>query len=1217
MGTDAAAGQRASAAGGQSVELSIGGMTCASCAARIEKKLNRLDGVTATVNFATEKARVTFPPAVSPQDLISVVERTGYTAALPAAAAAAAGAPEAAARDEAGDGEGDEAPGDAAELRQRLLICLALALPVTVLAMAPPLQFRYWQWLSLALAAPVAVWGAWPFHRAALASARYRAATMDTLISVGVTAAFTWSLYALFFGTAGRTGMRMGFTLLARGAPASGIYLDAAAGVTVLILLGRWLEARARRRSGAALRALAALGARDAAVLRDGREVRVPAEQLAPGDLFVVRPGEKIAADGVVESGSSAVDTSMLTGEPVPAEVTAGDAVTGGCVNASGRLIVRATRTGADTRLAQITRLVEEAQQGKARVQRLADRVAAVFVPSVIAIAILTLAAWLAAGQGPGAAFTAAVAVLIIACPCAMGLATPTALLVGTGRGAQLGILVKGPEVLEATRAADTVVLDKTGTVTTGTMALIDVTPAPGEDSDEVLLLAGAAEDASGHPIAAAIAAGARERLGPRLPDVSDFASHQGLGVTGVVAGHAVAVGRAAWLESERSALIPAALASRAAAAEAAGQTPVFACWDGRVRGVLTVADTIRPTSAEAVAALRAMGLRPVLLTGDNERAARAVAAQAGINEVIAGVLPEGKAAAIRELQAAGHVVAMAGDGVNDAAALAQADLGLAMGTGTDAAIEASDLTLVRADLRAVPDAIALSRRTLRTIKGNLFWAFGYNVLAIPLAALGFLSPLIAGAAMAFSSVFVVTNSLRLRRFRPSWQASPPGTGGAPGTGGDGQAPAPRLAGSQAANSARRASNARLMRSARSSLPSDSSHLRMAVAEAARLAAATVRVCCESTAVAVPTPGTFSTIGRASARLRIQARAPPGPFAHSGTRPSRPVCAFRHAIASPFAHSGTRAAAGRGAGRGAGGESASQPVRGALLGEGPGALLRVLGAEYGAEDFPLPLPPLGFGPGGRAGDHLLAGAHGERPVGRDLRGELAGDGERGPVVGEPADEPELVCPRCREEAAGEGEFHGDAARQALRQPEQASGGRGQPAPDLGQAEGGTAGGDDHVAGQHDLEAAGQGVTLDRCDERLRRRRLGDAGEPAARHGGHLAAQESLQVHAGAERPARSRDDSRGQVVPRIQLLHRRGDAAGDFGGDGVTRLGTADRDDHDGAGLLGQHAVIAHRTALSAAPPPARAACRTSPPPMMRRWISDVPSYSRSSRTSR
>jgi P-type Cu+ transporter len=738
-------------------DLVIGGMTCASCAARIEKKLNSLDGVTATVNFATETAHVTFPAAVSPGDLISVVEQAGYTATLPSMSA-----------DEAAEEarEADDA-GEAATLRQRLLVSLLLAGPVVVLAMMPVLQFRNWQWASLALASPVAVWGAWPFHRAALVNARHGAATMDTLISVGVAAAYLWSLYALFFGAAGRPGTRMGFTWLALGSGADATYLEVASGVTALILLGRYLEVRAKRRSGAALRALLSLAAKDVAVLRDGGEVRVTVGQLAAGEEFVVRPGEKIAADGIVTSGSSAVNTSMLTGEPVPAEVGPGDAVTGGCVNAGGRLVVRATRVGAGTHLAQLARLVAQAQAGKAPVQRLADRISAVFVPVVIGVAIVTLAAWLAAGQAAGAAIAAAVAVLIIACPCAMGLATPTAILVGTGRGAQLGIVIKGPEVLESTRAIDTIVLDKTGTITTGRMSLVDVAAAPGTDVAEVLRLAGAVEDASEHPIAAAIAADARARLDGGLPGVTEFTSHQGLGVTGVVDGHAVTVGRPVWAESEWALAVPAGLAARAAEAEAAGQTVVFAGWDGQVRGLLAVADTVKPTSAEAITRLRGMGLRPVLLTGDNERAARAVAAAVDIGEVIAGVLPAGKAAAIRRLQQEGRVVAMAGDGVNDAAALAQADLGLAMGTGTDAAIEASDLTLVRGDLLAVPDAILLSRRTLRIIKGNLFWAFGYNAAAIPLAALGFLNPLIAAAAMAFSSVFVVTNSLRLRRFHP------------------------------------------------------------------------------------------------------------------------------------------------------------------------------------------------------------------------------------------------------------------------------------------------------------------------------------------------------------------------------------------------------------------------------------------------------------------
>jgi Cu+-exporting ATPase len=709
-------------------ELAIGGMTCASCAARIERKLNGLDGVSAAVNFATETARVTFPANIKAENLVSAVERAGYTAVLAA-------------------GRRDE-PAETALSRIRLPLSLVLAVPVVLLGMVPAWQFRDWQWVSLALASPVAVWGAWPYHRAALAVARHGAATMDTLISVGVTAAYLWSLYALVSGGEGET------------------YLEVAAGVTALVLLGRWLEARARRRSGAALRALLSLGAKDVAVRRDGTEVRIPADELAVGDEFAVRPGETIAADGVVIAGRSAVDTSMLTGEPAPAEVGPGDPVTGGCVNAGGHLVVRAGRVGADTQLAQLARLVAQAQAGKAPVQRLADRISAVFVPVVIGIAVATLTGWLAAGAGAGAAFTAAVAVLIIACPCAMGLAAPTAMLTGTGRAAQLGIVIKGPEVLESTRAIDTVVLDKTGTVTTGRMSLAEVAAAPGVDADELLRLAGAVEDASEHPIGAAVAAGARERFGG-LPSVEGFDSAQGLGVSGVVDGRVVVAGRAGWLSSAWGWPVPDGLAARAAAVEAAGRTVVFAGWDGAVRGALVVSDTIKPTSAEAVRRLRGLGLSPVLLTGDNERAARSVAEAVGIGEVIAGVLPAGKVAAIQRLQQAGRVVAMVGDGVNDAAALAQADLGLAMGTGTDAAIEASDLTLVRGDLLAVPDAIRLSRRTLATIKGNLFWAFGYNAAAIPLAALGFLNPLIAAAAMAFSSVFVVGNSLRLRRWRP------------------------------------------------------------------------------------------------------------------------------------------------------------------------------------------------------------------------------------------------------------------------------------------------------------------------------------------------------------------------------------------------------------------------------------------------------------------
>ena len=738
---------------GADIELEIGGMTCASCANRIERKLNKLDGVSAAVNYATEKARVSAPAEYDVQDLITVVEQSGYSAVLPAS------------RQDSPAAEEDEEREDPElrSLRQRLLGAVLLSVPVIVISMIPALQFTHWQWAALTLTAPVIVWAAWPFHRAAALNLRQGTATMDTLISVGTIAAFLWSLYALFLGSAGEPGMTHEFSLtIGRTDGSANIYLEVAAGVTMFILLGRYFEKRSKRQAGAALRALLDMGAKDVAVRRDGVEIRIPVGELAVGDEFVVRPGEKIATDGVVVSGSSAVDASMLTGESVPVEVGQGDAVTGATVNAGGRLVVRATRVGSDTQLAQMAKMVEDAQSGKAEIQRLADRVSGVFVPVVIAVAVIVLGAWIGAGFPLEAAFTAAVAVLIIACPCALGLATPTALLVGTGRGAQMGILLKGPEVLESTRAVDTVVLDKTGTVTTGTMTLTEAVTAEGVDRLELLRHAGAVEDSSEHPIARAIARGAAAEAGP-LPVLEDFENLAGRGVRGTVEGRAVLVGRTSLLEGRA---LSEPLQAALEAAQARGRTAVVVVRDGAADGVLVVADAVKPSSAQAISQLKGLGLSPLLLTGDHRAVAEQIAAEVGIEEVIAEVLPQDKVDVITRLQGEGKVVAMVGDGVNDAAALAQADLGLAMGTGTDVAIEAGDITLVRGDLRSAADAIRLSRRTLSTIKGNLFWAFAYNTAAIPLAALGLLNPMLAGAAMAFSGVFVVGNSLRLRSFR-------------------------------------------------------------------------------------------------------------------------------------------------------------------------------------------------------------------------------------------------------------------------------------------------------------------------------------------------------------------------------------------------------------------------------------------------------------------
>ena len=728
-------------------------MTCASCAQRVERRLNKLDGVTATVNYATERASVLGPPGLPVERLLEAVESAGYAAVPPSPRQSTLPADRGVA-EEAADAEIDA-------LRRRLVVCAALTVPVVLLAMVPAWQPAGRPWLGLVLAAPVALWGAWPFHRAAWRNLRHRTATMDTLVSIGVLAAFGWSLDALVWGRAGEAEMagslRWG---LRRDDGLGEVYFETAAVLTTSLLAGRWFERRARRQAGADLRGLLESGARRVRVLRGGAEVEVPGEDVAVGDLMVVRPGDRLPADGLVEDGPSAVDVSMVTGEPVPQEVGPGDEVTGGTVNRSGRLVVRATRVGEATLLAQMARLVAQAQAGKAAAQRLADRVAGVFVPVVLVLSAATLVGWLATGGGTAVAVGAAVAVLVVACPCALGLATPTALMVATGRGARLGILIRGPEVLEATRRVDTVLLVKTGTVTTGEMTLLDVVAAPGESVVDVRRMAAAVESGSSHPIARAVVTGVAD-----LPAAEQLSSDAGFGVRGVVAGQEVLVGRRELLQ-RAGVVVPPELESALESARSSGRTPVLAAWEGRARGVLVVGDRVKPTSAEAVGQLRALGLTPVLLTGDHERAARVVAEQVGIDQVVAEVPPDGKAEVVAELQAAGRVVAMVGDGINDAPALARADLGIALGTGADVAIEAGDLTVVIGDLRRAADAVRLARRCLGTIRGNLFWAFAYNIAAVPIAAAGLLEPMVAGAAMALSSVFVVSNSLRLRRFR-------------------------------------------------------------------------------------------------------------------------------------------------------------------------------------------------------------------------------------------------------------------------------------------------------------------------------------------------------------------------------------------------------------------------------------------------------------------